>query len=74
MKLSDYLIDEGITQSEFCKRADVSMTAISRAISGDRLPGRAVMEKIFNSTAGKVTPNDFFELEGLGDVAREAVR
>ena len=70
MKLSDYLEAEGISQGEFATKAGVSHTAVSRALSGDRLPGRNVMERIFRATGGRVTPNDFFNLNGSMEAAQ----
>jgi len=70
MKLHDYLKRERLTQTEFASRAGVSITVISRTISGDRLPGRAVAMRIVAASGGAVGFDDIWPSEAkAGDAA-----
>lgn len=61
MTLNDWLSARAeITNSEFAERIGVSRQALWRYRSGERMPERAVMQKIMEETGGAVTPNDFF--------------
>jgi hypothetical protein len=71
MKLSDYLALERISLGEFARRIDVrNARTVQRYIKGQRLPSRAIMERITRETAGKVSPNDFFALSEADPIAK----
>jgi DNA-binding transcriptional regulator YdaS (Cro superfamily) len=66
MTLAEYISDLKISPEEFANRLDgVSPGGLRKWISGERVPRKEHMEKIFEVTEGKVTPNDFY---GVGPV------
>ena len=62
MTLSDYLATNDMTASALAERLGVSVSTITRAAKGEIIPQRELMNRIFEATEGKVTPNDFFGL------------
>lgn len=63
MKLSQYLDDEHVgTRVEFSSRIGVTPMSLHRYESGDRIPHKDAMEKIYVATDGKVSPSDFYDL------------
>lgn len=62
MLLSEFLKNEEISKKSFAQKIGVSRMAVSYYCSGKRKPYYRVMEKIFETTKGKVTPNDFLNL------------
>ncbi len=60
MKLKSYLKLFNISNVDFSKVIGVSNVSLSRYISGERLPERRILNKIFESTNGLVDANDFF--------------
>lgn len=62
MLLSEFLKNEEISKKSFAQKIGVSRMAVSYYCSGKRKPYYRVMEKIFETTKGKVTPNDFLDL------------
>lgn len=62
MNLRTYLCSNEISKADFASRIGVSLAALYRYMSGDRVPHRKVMNKISEETKGEVTPNDFFVL------------
>jgi transcriptional regulator with XRE-family HTH domain len=63
MKLQDYLNQSGLTATQFAAVVDSSVSSITRAARGHVTPSKELMEKIFLHSGGRVTPNDFFDLE-----------
>jgi len=59
MKLRAWLNQQRLTTAEFAKRIDVGQAAVSRYCLDQRMPRRAVMQRIVAATGGAVTPNDF---------------
>lgn len=64
MKLGDWLEREKITLEDFGLRIRRSHSAVSRYVSGQRLPSKSTMDLIRTETSGEVTPNDFFDGAG----------
>jgi transcriptional regulator with XRE-family HTH domain len=62
MTLTDYLHKKRISYAEYARMIGVSSETVRRYCIGARLPTRAIIEYIYNETAGRVTPNDFFSL------------
>ncbi|MEM7625873.1 MAG: helix-turn-helix transcriptional regulator [Planctomycetota bacterium] len=62
MKLSDYLISQQLGPAEFARRIGVGRMSIHRYIRGERFPRPEVLQRIYQATAGQVTPNDFLAL------------
>jgi transcriptional regulator with XRE-family HTH domain len=60
MKLGDWLKREKMTLEDFGLRIGRSHSAVSRYVSGERVPGRETMGLILTQTGGEVTPNDFY--------------
>ncbi len=60
MNLKEYLKIFKISNLDFSKSLGISNVSLSRYISGDRLPERKILEKIFQITDGLVDANDFY--------------
>lgn len=69
MKLADWLDAEKLSHQEFGDRIGKSQAAVSRYVAGKRMPDEETLIKIFEVTAGAVTPNDFVALPDLSAVA-----
>jgi len=63
MKLGDFLSTQGFSVRDFAKTVNVTDAAMSRYVSGKRLPRAEIMQRIVEATEGNVQPNDFFERE-----------
>jgi hypothetical protein len=63
MKLATWLSEEGLNYVEFGSRIERSGEAVRRYASGERIPDRVTMPRIVHATGGKVTANDFFDLD-----------
>lgn len=59
MDLRAYLSTNKISLPAFAELVGVSVQAIHRYVSGDRMPRLEVLEKIKEVTGNKVQPNDF---------------
>ena len=66
MKLEHYLKILNISKIDFSRMIGVSNVSLSRYISGERLPERKILRKIFQTTNGLVDANDFY-LKGVPD-------
>lgn len=62
-KLSEYLENNGLTQSEFASLIGVKQATVSRYLAGESIPEPEIMSKIFKKTKGEITPNDFYGVE-----------
>ena len=60
MKLKSYLKLFEISNIDFSKKIGISSVSLSRYISGERLPEKKILNKIFKLTEGLVDANDFF--------------
>ena len=60
MKLKSYLKLFEISNIDFSKKIGISSVSLSRYISGERLPEKKILNKIFKLTDGLVDANDFF--------------
>ena len=60
MKLKQYIRQARMTQTQFAKQTGLSLSSVSRIISGERQPSRRVMQIIYQATDGKVKADDFF--------------
>ena len=59
MRLEEWLIETGTTQGKLARELEITQTAISRYVSGARMPRAEHMVEIYRITEGDVTPNDF---------------
>jgi hypothetical protein len=64
MKLSEYLTANDIGVPDFARKIRVTPQCVRLYIEGKRTPRPAQMQAIFTETAGAVTANDFFLMEG----------
>lgn len=62
MKLKDWLDREEISNATFAAKIERTSEAVRRYASGERVPDKETMPKIFDATGGAVTANDFFDL------------
>jgi transcriptional regulator with XRE-family HTH domain len=62
MKLKTYLDAEGIDQTAFAAAINTTQVAVSRYVSGRRIPRPAIMRRIAHETKGLVGPEDFYGL------------
>ena len=60
MNLKTYLKLFKISNIDFSKKIGISSVSLSRYISGERLPEKKILNKIFKLTEGLVDANDFF--------------
>jgi DNA-binding transcriptional regulator YdaS (Cro superfamily) len=63
MKLETWLTKNCVRRSEFAERIGVVPSMITAYCAGESVPQPKTMEEIFRQTGGKVTPNDFHNLE-----------
>jgi transcriptional regulator with XRE-family HTH domain len=61
MKLGSFLSESGFSVRDFAKTVNVTEAAMSRYVSGKRLPRTEIMQRIVDASHGEVQPNDFFE-------------
>lgn len=75
MKLADWLTAHDVSTQTFADRIGKSQAAVSRYASDKRMPEHETLIKIYEETAGEVSPNDFVALPvlGQGDDADDAV-
>jgi 3,4-dihydroxy 2-butanone 4-phosphate synthase / GTP cyclohydrolase II len=69
MKLSDWLVREGITKSDFAASIGVSPPTISDLCWGNQWLSRKTAKKIELATGGEVTAADFVHLAPDGGTA-----
>ena len=62
MKLDDFLVAKGFSQTAFADRIGVSQPSLSRYISGASVPNVLVAERIKAASGGLVTYEDWTEL------------
>lgn len=74
MKLATWLSEEGLNYVEFGARIERSGEAVRRYASGERIPDRVTMPRIVHATGGKVTANDFFDLNHAACVTASEAR
>lgn len=63
MTLKDWLAENEVSRAEFGRRIERSIEAVRRYETGERVPDKETMSRIFRETDGAVTPNDFFDLD-----------
>jgi transcriptional regulator with XRE-family HTH domain len=59
MTLTEYLLNNGETGSQFARRIDVAQATVHRYCNGVRIPRPEILQRIQVATNGAVTPNDF---------------
>lgn len=59
MKLANFLESKGISQAKFADLIGVEQAAISRYITGTRMPRKEHLARIRTVTGGAVTADDF---------------
>ena len=64
MQLSQYLADQRLSPREFAAKIGVSSEAVRLYLKGARRPRLEILHAIRKETAGAVTPNDFFAMDG----------
>ena len=78
MKLKSYLKLFKISNIDFSKAIGISSVSLSRYISGERLPEKKILNKIFKLTEGLVDANDFFlssrPLRELSEIHKEEIK
>ena len=62
MKLKDWLIQEGLTVTEFARRMGRPQPTVWRYVNGERMPEKDAMADIRRLTNREVTSEDFYEL------------
>ena len=60
MKLKQYIRQARMTQTQFAKQTGLSLSSVSRIISGERQPSLRVMQIIYRATDGNVRADYFF--------------
>jgi predicted transcriptional regulator len=59
MRLHDYLRERRETATDFARRIGTTQAAVTRYLSGDRVPRPKILQRITLETGGAVTANDF---------------
>lgn len=59
MTLREYLTANKLHQVEFARRLGIGQGHVSHLLNGKGYPGAELMRRIYWSTEGAVTPNDF---------------
>ena len=59
MKLSEWLIQNNVSQLVFAQRLGATQQAVSNWLKGTRTPRPRQMQNIIRETSGAGTPNDF---------------
>lgn len=73
MTLAEYISDLKVSPEKLAESLDgVSASALRKWISGERIPRKEQMEKIFEVTGGKVSPNDFYSIGAVLPEVQEA--
>lgn len=62
MTLSDWLVQNKLSPTDFAKRIGKPQATVSRYAAGKRIPEPETMKVIVEATEGAVTPNDFYGL------------
>jgi glutamine synthetase len=60
MNLRSYLDEHDVSISHFSGQIEVSVAAMHRYLTGERIPRPEVLERISLVTNGAVKPNDFY--------------
>ncbi|MEH6476677.1 MAG: helix-turn-helix transcriptional regulator [Sneathiella sp.] len=63
MKLKTWLDSRKIKAVTFAENVGVTHSTIGRYVSGDRFPRPEILRRIEVATGGKVTANDFLDLQ-----------
>lgn len=62
MTLNDYLLKNFISKKEFARQYGFNYENIRLYCNGTRIPRIPFLKKIYEVTAGQVTPADFYDL------------
>lgn len=66
MKLQAYLDREGLSYSEFARRAGTPHArTIERIAKGQKVPGDRMLRSILAASNCEVTPNDFYDVPSV---------
>ena len=65
MTIDEFLSGRHIASAAFAERVGATRQAVARWRSGERIPSPGLMVRIVAATAGAVTPNDFFDIDGI---------
>jgi transcriptional regulator with XRE-family HTH domain len=68
-KLGDWRRAKGLTQEDLGAKLGCEKPTVARYEAGTRIPERDTMRRIYVVTDGAVTPNDFYDLPDLNDLA-----
>ena len=63
MKLREYIKNNNFTIESFSDLCNVSYTTFIKWVYAKRIPSKNYMRIIYRKTNGKVSPNDFYDLE-----------
>jgi transcriptional regulator with XRE-family HTH domain len=72
MQLRTYLDEKGISPAAFAAQIPVSGAALYRYMAGERIPRRAILERITHLTRGAVSASDFYAGVVVGTQTDEA--
>ena len=72
MTLGEYMDRFDLIDREIAEEIGVSQATVNRIRNGVQTPLFETMVKIFDATAGRVTPNDFLPPDRRGKFARRA--
>ena len=70
MQLREYLSEQKISLPAFDEAIGVTVQAVHRYVSGERIPRHDVMARIAAETRGRVQPNDMHETVAAHEAAK----
>tara|TARA_R100000654_G_scaffold7629_1_gene18561 strand:+ start:663 stop:881 length:219 start_codon:yes stop_codon:yes gene_type:complete len=71
MKLSQYLVSNGMSQSEFAEMCSVCQATVHKWIYGTSIPSGKRMMQIHQLTKGEVSMSDWIEETDLGEAKKK---
>lgn len=74
MKLAQYLVSHGLSQSDFAKRCSVCQATVHKWIYGTSVPSGKRMMQIHQLTKGNVSMDDWIKETDFGEAKTEDER
>lgn len=73
MKLKEWLILRGLSQSDFARMVTAPVSSINRILKGQKIPMHDLAVRIYFVTHGAVQPNDYYNLTEVPPEVRPAL-
>jgi transcriptional regulator with XRE-family HTH domain len=63
--IKQYMFDRNMTQEQFARKCNIGKNTLSFILNGKASPDWHTMQKIYDATDGKITPNDLMGIETI---------